>query len=147
MIRLKEYPAGPSEDARVGLAGPLYGLASVLAFYLVYLATEIPHFAAIARVAAWINLFNLLPVWQLDGSRGLRPLSGTQRWAVVAALLLMWALTEESLLLLVGVVAAFRAMTSRAPETGDLRALATFVLLAVGLGAMCMITPDTLPSG
>jgi Zn-dependent protease len=30
---------------------------------------------AIARVGAWINLFNLLPIPPLDGGRGFRPLS------------------------------------------------------------------------
>ena len=146
VVRLKEYPAGPCEDARVGLAGPLYGLASVLAFYTIHLATGIPHLAAIARVAAWINLFNLLPVWQLDGSRGLRALSGAQRWMLVAALVLMWTLTQESLLLLLGAAATFRIVTSRAPDAGDTRSFATFLLLVVGLGALCTLDTPTLSS-
>ncbi len=29
-------------------------------------------FTALAKVGAWINVFNLIPVWQLDGSRGFR---------------------------------------------------------------------------
>lgn len=54
----------------MGLAGPLWGLAAAIAAALAYLATDAPIWAAIARFGAWINLFNLLPVWQLDGSRG-----------------------------------------------------------------------------
>src|SRR5262245_12629675 len=65
-VRLRQYPATPQEDARVGLAGPLWGLGAALAAYVVFLATGWSSWAAIARVGAWINLFNLLPVWQLD---------------------------------------------------------------------------------
>ncbi len=42
-----------------------------------------------ARVGAWINLFNLFPVWQLDGSQGVRALSRGQRWLAVLALSLL----------------------------------------------------------
>ena len=48
-----------------------------------------PIFVAIARVGAWINLFNLLPVWQLDGGRGFAALSRRQRGHVAA---LFWVL-------------------------------------------------------
>ena len=39
-----------------------------------------PMLAAIAHTGAWIYLFNLLPVWQLDGNRGFAPLCSAQRW-------------------------------------------------------------------
>src|SRR5262249_16684796 len=94
-VRLRQYPATPQEDARVGLAGPLWGLGAALAAYVVFLATGWSSWAAIARVGAWINLFNLLPVWQLDGSRGFRALSRGQRWLAVLALALLWYVTCE----------------------------------------------------
>src|SRR5262249_44637075 len=81
--RMKQYPAEPREDARVGLAGPLWGTAAALSALLVSLVTRWTAFAAIARAGAWINLFNLLPVWQLDGGRGFRAMSRGQRWLVV----------------------------------------------------------------
>jgi Zn-dependent protease len=139
MVRLHEYPAGPREDSRVGLAGPLYGLGAVVVFYCAYLATDIPHLAAIARVGAWLNLFNLLPVWQLDGSRGLRSLSSWQRWAVVGAMFAMWFATGETLLLALGVVAGFRSATSEAAEEADPRGLADYLILVVGLAAFCAL--------
>jgi len=40
VIRLKQYPADAREDARVGLAGPLWGLGA-LAAYVVYRATGV----------------------------------------------------------------------------------------------------------
>src|SRR2546422_2398344 len=41
VIRLKQYPADAREDARVGLAGPLWGLGAALAAYAVYRATGV----------------------------------------------------------------------------------------------------------
>src|SRR2546430_11600704 len=71
-IRLKQYPTDRREDARVGLAGPIWGAGAAIAAYGVYLATGAGIWGAIAHVGAYINLFNLLPVWQLDGGRGFR---------------------------------------------------------------------------
>ena len=56
----------PVQDSRVGLAGPLYGLGSALLFFLAQSVTGSLKLAAIAHAAAVINLFNLIPVWQLD---------------------------------------------------------------------------------
>src|SRR2546422_4040294 len=84
VIRLKQYPADAREDARVGLAGPLWGLGAALAAYAVYRATGIGAWGAIAHFGAWVNLFNLVPVWQLDGAPGGRPRTRQQRWIVVA---------------------------------------------------------------
>src|SRR2546428_8217558 len=70
-IRLKQYPTDRREDARVGLAGPIWGAGAAAAAYAVYFATHAGIWGAIAHVGAFINLFNLVPVWQLDGGRGL----------------------------------------------------------------------------
>jgi Zn-dependent protease len=143
-VRLKQYPIDAREDARVGLAGPLWGLAAAVAAGVVYLATDAPIWAAIARFGAWINLFNLLPVWQLDGSRGFRALSRAQRWGVTLALGAAWYLTGEGLLALVGLAAALRAWGADAPEEGDRRAFVGLLVLVVALAGLCTI-PVTLP--
>src|SRR5439155_26028416 len=87
LVRLKQYPASPAEDARVGLAGPLWGTLASVAFFATGLATHWPSLIAIARVGAWLNLFNLIPIWQLDGGRGFNALSRAQR-ALCGTLLL-----------------------------------------------------------
>src|SRR5690349_22006017 len=48
-VRLKAYPANPGEDARTGLAGPLWGLGAALAAMGVSIATGSDLWAAIAR--------------------------------------------------------------------------------------------------
>ncbi|MGH7337610.1 MAG: site-2 protease family protein, partial [Myxococcota bacterium] len=94
-IRSSQYPATPREDARVGLAGPLWGLYAVGACYAVHLATGWNSMAAIARVGAWINLFNLLPIATLDGGRLLRVPREPIARVVVAAKLRAVHVREE----------------------------------------------------
>jgi Zn-dependent protease len=144
LVRLKQYPVDAREDARVGLAGPLWGLAAAVAAALVHLATDAAIWGAIAHLGAWINLFNLLPVWQLDGGRGFRALSRPQRWAVTATMGVAWYLSGEGLLVLVGLAAALRAWGGDAPESGDRRAFVEFLVLVAALSTLCAI-PVTLP--
>src|SRR5438309_1134564 len=90
-VRMRQYPATPVEDARVGLAGPLWGLGAAIASFLVFFLTKEPLWAGIGRIGAVVNLFNLIPIWQLDGGRGFRSLTRNQRilaTAVVGAALL-----------------------------------------------------------
>jgi Zn-dependent protease len=139
MVRLNQYPANPAEDARVGLAGPLWGLGAALAAYGVFLATASPYWAAIARVGAWINLFNLLPIWQLDGGRGISALSSGQRYVLVAAIAAAWFGTRENLLVLLGMVALVRAFGGQAAKEPDQGVLAQFLVLIFALSALATI--------
>ncbi len=68
-IRAQFSRTTPAEQARVGLA----------AAYAVFVATALPALAAIARWGALINLFNLTPVWQLDGGHAFKTLTSSQR--------------------------------------------------------------------
>lgn len=135
VIRLRQHPATAGEDARVGLAGPVWGLGAALAAYGIYLATKAPIWAAIAHFGAWVNLFNLLPVWQLDGGRGFRALTRRQRWLGSGALVLIWLLTSEPLLVLLAAAAAVSAMTA-SEEQADNEVLALYVGLALTLAAL-----------
>ena len=118
-VRLKAYPASPGEDARVGLAGPLYGLGAALACMGIGVITGSGLFTALAKVGAWINVFNLIPVWQLDGSRGFRALIRQHRIYIAAFSGLLWFWTSETMLVLVALVAVWRCFTKDAPEQPD----------------------------
>lgn len=139
-VRLNQYPVDAREDARVGLAGPMWGLAAAVAAALVFFATGAPIWGAIARFGAWINVFNLTPVWQLDGSRGFRALSRLQRVVVTGTLGAAWFATGEGLLILVGLAAAFRTWSGDAPEEGDGTAFAEFLFLVVALAGLCVLS-------
>jgi Zn-dependent protease len=108
-VRLKQTLQSPREDARVGLAGPLWGLGATLVAYGAFLVTGMPVLSAIARFSAWVNLFNLLPVWQLDGGRAFASLSSLQRWCVAAVCGVAYAITKDGLLVLMLIAAGFRA--------------------------------------
>jgi Zn-dependent protease len=138
-VRLKQSPADVRQDARVGLAGPIWGLAAALVAYAIGLAMGAAIWAAIARTAAFLNLFNLLPIWQLDGGRGFRSLARLDRWIAVAALLVAWALTSQGFLLLLAGGAVFRAVRKDAPADHDWPALATYIALIAVLAPLSMV--------
>ena len=142
-VRLKQYPVNPVEDARVGLAGPIYGLGAALFAGLLAWLTGWQVLFAIAKTGAWINLFNLVPVWQLDGGRAFRALSKQQRWLAVGALAAIWFVSGESIIVLLLLGAGFRALEKTAPLAGDRRALVEYVVLAAILAAMCRLVVTT----
>jgi Zn-dependent protease len=136
LIRLKAYPPTPVEDARIGLAGPMWGLGAALVSLGLWLATGWEGFAAIAKFGAWMNLFNLTPVWQLDGSRGWRALGRVERWVVALVALGGFFLVHEGMLLLVGGAALFRAFGRATPGVRDGRAFVEFLFLLLALTAL-----------
>ncbi len=143
LVRLKQYPPTPRADARVGLAGPIWGLGAALACYAVFLATGAQIWGAIAKTAGFLNLFNLIPVWQLDGGRGFRSLSRVERWIMLAVTLVAWWLTKEGLLLLIALGAIYRAFQKDAPTERDPVGLAIFTGLIAALSWLSIISVRT----
>src|SRR5438034_7211671 len=139
-IRLKQYPTDRREDARVGLAGPIWGVGAAAAAYAIYFATRAGIWGAIAHVGAFINLFNLIPVWQLDGGRGFRALTRRQRWIAVGVIGLAWLLTSEGLLVLLLVAAAAAAWFGDAAPEPDGTALLQYAWLVAVLSLMTRIS-------
>jgi Zn-dependent protease len=144
VIRLQQSFVNPREDARVGLAGPIWGCAAALTCAAAYALTDYPLWGALARVGAWINLFNLTPVWQLDGSRAFHSLTRPQRWLAVTAVATAWAFTEEGLLVLVMAVGAYRAALDKPAQEPDSGALSQYISLVAVLSALILL-PIQLP--
>ena len=143
VVRMETYPQTAKEDARVGLAGPIYGLGCAALVAAAYYATGYPLLAAIASVGAWINLFNLVPIWQLDGSRGFRALSKLDRWIFVVLAGTCGLFFDEGLYLAIAAVGAFRIFSSEAPAEGDRRTATEFAVLLVGLGLIAALNVPT----
>lgn len=131
-ILAKRHIDDPSIDAKIGLAGPIWGLGAGVAAWAVYYATGAGIWGAIAAVTGFINLFNLIPVWQLDGSRGFHALTRWQRWAAVVAVTVAYLLTHQKMLIIVGAVGLFR-MFQKNEVKGDNGALVTYVALIFAL--------------
>ena len=132
LVMLKEHVTDPIVDARIGLAGPVWGFGAAVAALMIYGATGTPIWLAIAELTAFLNLFNLIPVWQLDGARGFHALSQSERFIVVGACALaLWA-TGVGVLIFVGAVAIYRAGWG-AMGPGHRPTLATFIFLLLSL--------------
>jgi Zn-dependent protease len=139
LVRMHQHPATVAQDARVGLAGPLWGLCATLVAAAAWYWTGSPIWAAIAQVDAWINLFNLMPVWQLDGGRGFRALTKQQRWIAVLALGALFAITSAQLLIVLLILAIVRALSKDAPETPDTPMLLLYIFLTAVLSFLSLI--------
>jgi Zn-dependent protease len=139
LVLLKQRPATVMQDARVGLAGPIWGLGAAIAAALVGALTASPLCFAVAHAGAWINLFNLIPVWQLDGGRGFRALTRRQRGIGLACAVAMWAVTQESMLLLLSLGAGYRLFTKDYPAETDRGALFQYAGLVVALSLLWLL--------
>ena len=77
VIALKEQPRTTWIEAVVGFGGPAAGTLGGIVVLLVGLELHDPHWSGLLIVIAWltftINLFNLMPVFGLDGDRISQP--------------------------------------------------------------------------
>jgi Zn-dependent protease len=125
----------PLTDAKIGLAGPVWGVGAALTSLALFTMTRAEIWLALTQLTAFINLFNLIPIWQLDGSRGLHALSRAQRWTLVAVIVVAFVMSGQQMLLIVGAAAVWRAF-QREEGPGDTRALATFAVLVILLSLL-----------
>ncbi len=138
IVRLHRAPPDAATDARVGLAGPMAGLLAAAACYGIAVTTSAPIFRALAHAGAVINLFNLIPIWSLDGARGFAALTRGQRLALAAVAGVMIALTGEGMLWLVLLVGLAVSFSPRAPTRPDAGAFATFTLLVAAFSGLAV---------
>lgn len=138
-VRLQSAPKDNIEDARIGLAGPWWGLAAAVVAWLVALATDSALMIAIAQVGAWINLFNMIPVWQLDGGRAFRAMTRKQRLIATGGAAVAWFVTAESMLILVLLGGLYRSFVGPFDEKGDRLGVVAYLVLLAVLGALVML--------
>ena len=138
-VRMHAHPRDARTDAEVGLAGPAAGLVAALAAMALWLATGEPVLRAVAHSGAVLNLFNLAPVWQLDGARGFAPLARWQRLGLVGLVGAALAVTGERMLWLVLFFGALQAFPGAAPTRPDHRTFARFALLVASLSALSLL--------
>jgi Zn-dependent protease len=136
LIRMKQHPATVQEEARIGLGGPIWGFGAAAGCFLIYLATAQPYWAALTHVGAMINLFNLLPIWQLDGGHAFKALNRAERWVGTGIAGGMLLLTGEGLLVLIAILGAVQAFQKAPNVEGDRTALIQFAGLIVALALL-----------
>ncbi len=77
----RSHPTDALKQAQIGIAGPIAGTIGATAAFFLYLSTHWEVLLLAALIGFYINLFNLVPVWQLDGAWVLAPVS---KWFQVA---------------------------------------------------------------
>jgi Zn-dependent protease len=102
----------PSATSRILIEYSEFGQAGFGNGYShnMYLGSEA--LGAIAKVSAWINLFNLIPIPPLDGGRGFRALGNQQRMLCAAVLGALYAFTHLGFVGIIAVIALFAASSS-----------------------------------
>ena len=143
LIRLQQHVVNPREDAEIGLAGPIYGMFAALFSLVLWLATALPIFAAIAAVGAWINLFNLMPIGSLDGGRAFHAMSHREKFIVAAVVGIAWFYTEDGVLLLVGLICIGRAFGDKQTAEGSRKTVLTYCMLVAVLSAITLLRSKT----
>ncbi|MCU1228103.1 MAG: peptidase [Acidobacteria bacterium] len=138
-VRLQGPVSTPREDSYIGLSGPIWGLGASLAALALFYFTHNAFWVALASTNAVINMFNLMPVWQLDGSRGIRSLSIRQRWLLLAVIAVTGVMSRQPMLVLVGLVALWRAFEKNAPRLEDWPAFARYSVLVIALAAISIM--------
>ncbi len=143
---VKWYSQGIAlEDlSSIALAGPFFGLMFTVACGGLALALHSPLFSALAHVAAWLNLINLIPILGLDGAQATYSLDRTQRILVLATALIFFGILREWSFLFVAAGMAWRCIFTRdVPDQPSTRTLVAFVLLLFALGVLMYVFPDT----
>ena len=138
-VRMHQHASTPREDADIGLAGPVWGLVTAVVALALFLTTHSAFWLAIAHTVGWITLFNLTPVWQLDGSRGFHALSKSQRWLMTGFIAIVWVMTREGLLVLVALAAGWRAFEKQPDRPNDWRIFTYFALLLVAAASLTLL--------
>ncbi|MEM7184751.1 MAG: site-2 protease family protein [Spirochaetota bacterium] len=140
-VRMKQMPMSSRENARVGLAGPVWGLFASYLFFGLYYLSGYKSLSALAQVSAWINLFNLLPISPLDGGRGFSSMSLAGCALCVTVLFVTWYFTSQTLLLVLAVAGVFNAISQKdVAQENDIRSVFTYCLLIICLSPLSILT-------
>lgn len=124
----------PGIRANISLAGPFFGfLAGLLSFGL-YAASGQRVWLAVAQVAGWLNLLNLIPIAMLDGGKAMDAISAGQRTAILALSVAMLFIAGEGNVLPWLGLAAATAYRLYKRDTVAPRELVGYYFIALAIG-------------
>jgi Zn-dependent protease len=125
----------PEVRARISLAGPLFGLIAAIASYMIYAATGSGIWLAIAHIGAFINVFNLIPLFIFDGGSAFAALGRQERMAVLIVSVALWFFLSEFMFLFIALGAGYRIFLKRDfPQQSSHSTAYYFIGLMVALG-------------
>jgi Zn-dependent protease len=101
VVAMKEMPDDALAEARVGLAGPILGSLGAGIVAVIGSILGSPLLLALAYIAFFINLINLLPVVPLDGGRAMAAMAPWLWFVGFGALVALELLQPNPILLLI----------------------------------------------
>ena len=143
-VMLKQVLNNSRENARTGLAGPVYGLGATALAYGAYLVTGRTTLGAIAALSGGLNAFNLIPVWTLDGGRGFVTLTRRERWIAASGVAVIALLFHAPLLLMLAAVCAAVALLGTPSDRPDPEMLALYVFLVAAHSGVAILAHSAL---
>lgn len=145
-VRGTHYPKSAQAAGDVALSGPVWGGVSGVVTLGLGLVLGQPWLCGAALIIAEVNLFNLFPVWQLDGSRATQSLSKQHVLTLAAIGLLGGALAGSPMSLLAGAGLLVRRWVRPPGGEGDRRTFFVFLGLFVGLLVLRFAAQQLIPS-
>ncbi len=115
VIAVKQFPADPKVEAECGAGGPAAGLLAAVACVGIGHVTNQPVWMSIAFLGFAINLFNMVPFWQLDGARIFSAI-GPGNWNFILIALFLIVLKAPSAIVWVFLVLLFLLRLGRTQE-------------------------------
>lgn len=145
-VRARVPLDSPVQRAWIGLAGPMAGTLAAAVCLLLAQQYGWPAWHAFAVWGARINLFNLIPVWQLDGAHAFASMNRPLRVLAAAGLAALWYFGGEGTVVLLAIAAAFQAFSRRVPESrSPLGPWFVYAALVVILVWLATAPPVALP--
>lgn len=148
----RSHPTTAVKQAQIGIAGPIAGTVGATVALMFYTSTQNPIFLLAATIGFFLNLINMLPVWQLDGSWVLAPVSPWFQVAGLAAIAVLAVVFHfvSALLIIIALLgissarSAFRNANNpyytSVPANARLVLFAAWLALVVYLGVMTLQT-------
>src|SRR5438132_12369987 len=116
----RSHPTDAMKQAQIGIAGPIAGTIGATAAFLLFQSTHIPVLLLMAWIGFYINLFNLVPIWMLDGAWIMGPATRGVRLVaslVVLAVAYLFHGAVSPLLIVIGLVGVATAVLGRSKES------------------------------
>lgn len=148
----RQHPTTATKQAQIGIAGPIAGTLGASVAFILYTSTHNPIFLLAATLGFFLNLLNMLPVWQLDGAWVLAPVSPWFQVAGLAAIAVLAVVFHfvSAILIIIAVLgigsasAAFRNARNpyytSVPAGTRLTLFAAWLALVLYLGFMSLQT-------
>lgn len=117
-INMKEMPRSVHTEAYVGFAGPLVGTIAALICFWIARSTDSQLMLALAYAGFMINLFNLIPIFPLDGGR-ITAIISPKVWLFGVPLLIgLFFYNPSPMLILIGILALPQIMAALKKDGG-----------------------------